>query len=109
MDSACGEATVRGPNGVPLANNNTAIAAQYGFQGLPHDFLTKLVDMRARHLGPLRLPRSPRPVIRSNDDNDQRPNSIDCYLDSGGCRRTVDAARVRIPVAVRPDAGRSLA
>ena len=48
--SAYGEATVRQPDGAAIPTTN--IAAQYGFNGLPHDFALGLVDMRARMYRP---------------------------------------------------------
>jgi RHS repeat-associated protein len=44
--TAYGEPTLRGPTGVELTAS--AVNAQFGFNGLPHDFALGVVDMRAR-------------------------------------------------------------
>jgi RHS repeat-associated protein len=48
--TAYGEATLRGPTGAELTSS--AVAAQFGWNGLPHDFALGLVDMRARTYRP---------------------------------------------------------
>jgi RHS repeat-associated protein len=49
--TAYGEPTLRDPAGTPLTN--TAVNGQFGFNGLPQDFVLGVVDMRARTYRPV--------------------------------------------------------